>query len=247
MCEHAHSPDARLKLNSLWALKHVVHSAPNQLKRQCMKELGPGWLRQALEQPPSQSGVPVLPAIDQGPLFDDDEVHMIDSSEVPGTDDVAVREQALDFVRNLIAGDENSEMVDFMMSELGQERLFDMLANLLRSADGEVTLAVLFIICNLAAGSPHHRMILVAQETLLKLIVPLFKHSRAEIRGTCVWLVVNLTWVEDNSDHLHCKARAVELNKVGVMQQLQSLVEDPVRDVRERVRTAIHQMSEMLR
>lgn len=253
LCEHAHSTDARLKLNSLWALKHVVHSAPNHLKRQCLTELGPGWLRQALDYSQSaisRSGAPVLPAIEgRGPLYDDDEVHMIDSpGEWTGADDVAIREQALDFVRNLIAGDDSQEMVDHILNEVGQEKLFEMLANLLRSADdGEVTLAVLYIICNLAAGTPQHRMILVSQETLLRLVVPLFQHPRADIRSTCVYLVVNLTWTEDNADFLHCKSRAIELNKIGVMQQLHSLVEDGVHDVRERTKTAIHQMTDLLR
>jgi hypothetical protein len=48
VCQHAHSMNAKLRLNSIWALKHLVHTAPNELKRTCLKELGPGWLKQII-------------------------------------------------------------------------------------------------------------------------------------------------------------------------------------------------------
>lgn len=217
LCEHAHSSNARLKLNSLWALKHAVHSAPNAIKLQCVGELGPGWLKHALDERTMGTG-----------------------------DDHAIREQALDFVRNLIAGDGNQEMVDYMMQEVGQERLFDLLVNLL-SGDSDVTLSTLYILCNLAAGTPRHRQILVSQGNLMKLVAPLFQHDRAEIRSACVWLVINLTWAEDNDDRLNCKARAYELRKMGLTERLDTLADDLDLDVRERTKTAMHQLTELFR
>ncbi|TGO60714.1 hypothetical protein BCON_0033g00260 [Botryotinia convoluta] len=55
-------------------------------------------------------------------------------------DDLAVQEQGLDFIRNLIssAGSghsgtaENTEMIDFLFNSLGQDRVFDILASKLR-------------------------------------------------------------------------------------------------------------------
>ena len=48
VCEHAHSMNAKLRLNSIWALKHLVHTASNSLKMSCLEELGPGWLKQII-------------------------------------------------------------------------------------------------------------------------------------------------------------------------------------------------------
>ena len=39
---------AELRLNSVWALKHLVLGAPNPLKTKCLEELGPGWLKQII-------------------------------------------------------------------------------------------------------------------------------------------------------------------------------------------------------
>lgn len=48
LCRHAHSSNLQLRLNSLWALKHLVHAANNQLKMNCVRELGVGWLKQII-------------------------------------------------------------------------------------------------------------------------------------------------------------------------------------------------------
>ncbi|KAI0200534.1 armadillo repeat protein [Astrocystis sublimbata] len=44
LCEHAHSHDARLRLNALWSLKHLVDSASVDQKKRCVEELESGWL-----------------------------------------------------------------------------------------------------------------------------------------------------------------------------------------------------------
>ncbi|KAI0974855.1 armadillo repeat protein [Xylaria arbuscula] len=44
LCEHAHSQNSGLRLNALWALKHLVDSASIEHKKQCLEELGSGWL-----------------------------------------------------------------------------------------------------------------------------------------------------------------------------------------------------------
>ncbi|KAF1811151.1 ARM repeat-containing protein [Eremomyces bilateralis CBS 781.70] len=48
LCMHAHSADAELQFTSLWALKHLMHSAPVDLKTSCLEELGSGWLVQTI-------------------------------------------------------------------------------------------------------------------------------------------------------------------------------------------------------
>ncbi|MCJ1479672.1 hypothetical protein MMC13_008358 [Lambiella insularis] len=347
LCEHAHSLNAKLRLNSVWALKHLVHTAPNSLKMRCLEELGPGWLKQIICNdaedlyPPvgfrhgdgeTSGGTPIamgtpnaageqvdlLNAVDEessgsseaGDEDDEDEVNMIDSigalSKVDGgnqkrfrpsttraqtshdnrynrthihghdieaaaqarMDDILVQEQGLNFIRNLICGPGSPEMIDYIFRELGQDKVFDILASKLRakvidafSSDRrsagngvkhvppqqEIVIAVCYILVHLAAGLPRHRQLLISQSELLKSVVPLFSHHNAEVRTCCAWLVINLTFTDDQSDKMHCKARAYELRKLGIYERLEELESDPELDVRERTATAIHQMKELLR
>ena len=183
-------------------------------------------------------------------------------------DDILVQEQGLNFIRNLICGQDATEMIDYIFRELGQDKLFEILASKLRpkvvdafSRDRrstgnavkyippqqEILTSVCYILVHLAAGSPRHRQLLISQVELLKLVVPLFGHHSAEVRTCCAWIVINLTYTDDQSDKVHCKTRAYELRKLGVYEKLEELESDPELDVRERTQTAIHQMKELLR
>lgn len=96
LCDHARSADTKLRVNSLWALKHLVVSADHKLKCQCLETLGTGWLVQILASEPRENGnvqkshmatanaageqVDLLNAIDE-PSMD------VDSDLEPMTDD----------------------------------------------------------------------------------------------------------------------------------------------------------------
>ena len=348
LCEHAHSMNARLRLNAVWGLKHLVHTAPNSLKMNCVEELGAGWLKQIISNDaedvgyftahrsdreagsgvamgmgtPNAAGeqVDLLNAVEEESTGsavgadedDEDEVNMIDSigalskpenrasnqhlsghldsratagiehrSRLTGAidleiqerlqarkDDIAVQEQALNLIQNLICGPAASEMVDFVFRELGQDKFFDILATRLlpkvpdlfrrdrRSSENnlrhvppppEIVKAVCYIVVHIAASSPKHRQLLMSQHELLSLIVPLFGHANKEIRAACAWLVINLTWIDDHQDRGPCKIRAHELRKLGIYEKLEEMESDSELDVRERTKTALHQMSELLR
>lgn len=184
------------------------------------------------------------------------------------TDDLAVQKEGLDFIRNLICGSGAPDMIDFIFRELGQDRIFDMLAAKLRprvqnafgrdrrSTDTgvkhlqpqpEIIISVCYIIVHIAAGHPKHRQLLVAQPELLKLLIPLFSHAIREIRVCCAWIIINLTWVDDHADQHGCRSRARELMKLGIYEKMDLLLTDPELDVRERVKTAITQMRDLLR
>jgi armadillo repeat-containing protein 8 len=45
LCEQAHSANARLRLESLWALKQLVANAPRKLKQDVVDELGVSWMK----------------------------------------------------------------------------------------------------------------------------------------------------------------------------------------------------------
>ncbi|KAL8968347.1 MAG: hypothetical protein Q9197_004931 [Variospora fuerteventurae] len=334
LCDHARSMDPSLRLSSVWALKHLILSAPKQLKRDCLGELGPGWLKQiichdvddlisasasrsdresTLGAPlamgtPNAAGeqVDLLNATDGsregfGVVNENEEVdsEMVDSIGVPsrpqleaelwnqlqsaqgasgrrdvGTtnqsraDGLAVQKEGLDFIRNLICGNDSREMIDCLFEELGQDKVFEILTSKLRprltnafnrdrrSLDynirqtppqTDIVTSVCYIVVHLAAGLPRHRQLLIAQTELLKLLLAHFAHPSHEVRSACAWIVINLTWMDDQSDHSSCKERAQELNKMGWVGQLKVLELDPELDVRERVKTALHQIQCALR
>ncbi|SZF04957.1 unnamed protein product [Blumeria hordei] len=193
----------------------------------------------------------------------------LDPSRRARRDDVAVQEQGLDFIRNMIGGvghtgTETTEMIDFLFDALGQERMFEILSSKLRpravnpysrKASGlreskvippqpEIIIAVGYILVHMAASIPRHRQLVISQSELLKLLVPQFNHSTIEVRLVLCCLVTNLTWVDDESDEHFCAQRASELIKLGFLNKLEMLENDVELSVRERAKTAIWQMKQ---
>ena len=182
------------------------------------------------------------------------------------SDELAIQKEGLDLLRNLLCGNGASEMIDFVLRELGHEKLFEMLAAKLRpriynafdrerrsSEHGvryvqpqkEIVLPICYIIVHIAAGESRQRQLLISQTELLSLVIPLFDDPNPEVRVCCVWLCINLTW-RDNADEVNCTARARELVKLGVYERLKQMENDPNSDVKERSKTAVHQIATLL-
>ena len=345
ICEHAHSMNTNLRFNSIWALKHLVYEASNEIKMSCLEELGPGWLKQiinndldtSISSPLTKFGerddgcatpirmstpnavgeqVDLLNAVvedfressQEAEEDGEEDLKMSDSvgdlsrgaldrkqpafsfnqgngrgpllEPTPLTsrtvghayqglpDDLAIQQQGLDFLRNLICGPGANDMIDYVFREVGQDKLFEMLTAKLqprvlnafnrerRSSENgtksvqphtEIILSTCYVVVHIATGAPRHRQLVISQTELLKLITPLFNHPNREIRTCCVWLVNNLTWTDDQSDLINCKARARELMKLGVYEKLEAMDHDEVLDIRERAKSALHSFSTHLR
>jgi armadillo repeat-containing protein 8 len=186
-------------------------------------------------------------------------------------DDIAVQEQGLDFIRNLIGScnhsgtSESSEMIDFLMNALGQDQIFEILASKLRpkvinpfnkrssASNGEtrvippqaeIITSVEYILVHMAASVPRHRQLIIAQTELLKLLLPQSSHANKEVRLALCWLVINLTWLDDGHDSQACAARIQELKKLGFLSKLENLEHDCDLDVQERAKTAVCQMKQ---
>jgi armadillo repeat-containing protein 8 len=188
LCEHAHSMNPGLRLNSMWALKHLVHTADNGLKKRALEQLGSGWLVQLItadtedealytrnrrkqededvdmaeaaleddERPwywpgitklsPSKVGLHrVIPQRMQQAerkliALRETELNPVRRAR---NDDLAIQEQGLEFIRNLIGvpssaepnpetSNDMPEMVDYIFAQLGQDRLFEILSSKLR-------------------------------------------------------------------------------------------------------------------
>jgi hypothetical protein len=318
LCELAHSMNAKLRLNAVWALKHFVHAVPNDVKRSCLEELGQGWLVQLIcddtedeallssrgrsekitnpglgdemdedvemdqfeEQIDTALGLgrssPSRPSSIRSKSVQQAEIRLAalrDAEANPAKkarkDDIAVQEQGLDFIRNLIGGagqggtQETTEMIDYLFNSLGQDRVFDILASKLRSKvinpfnrrsssaetrvippQYEIIKAVGYILVHMAASVPRHRQLVIAQTELLKLLVPQFNHPNIEVRLALCCLVTNLTWVDDANDSQACAQRASELKKLGFLTKLEMLEDDPELNVRERAKSALWQIKQ---
>jgi hypothetical protein len=320
LCEHAHSMNAKLRLNALWALKHFVHGVSNEMKRHCLEELGQGWLVQLIcddtedeallssrgkgershtpddemdedvemdqfeDQVDSAYGISFgrsnnsRPSSSRSKSVQQAELRLAVLRDVETNparkarkDDIAVQEQGLDFIRNLIGGAGNggtsdtTEMIDFLFNALGQDRVFEILASKLRPRivnsysnrrnssspearivppQSEIIIAVGYILVHMAASIPRHRQIVIAQTELLKLLVPQFNHPSIEVRLALCWLVTNLTWMDDQGDGEACAARADALKKLGFLTKLEMLEQDPELNVRERAKSALWQMKQ---
>ncbi|CZS88541.1 related to armadillo repeat protein [Rhynchosporium agropyri] len=314
LCGHARSMNAKLRLNAVWSLKHLVHGAGNNMKRLCLEEMGPGWLVQLICDDTEDEALFNAQArfdkdnfrnaeMNEDVIMDQFEEQvdaafsrinsrpssrsksiqqaearlaaLRDAETNPARrarkDDIAVQEQGLDFIRNLIGGAgtggvaDTTEMIDFLFNALGQDRVFEILASKLKPKminpyynrglpnnerkilppQAEIIIAVGYILVHMAASVPRHRQLVISQTELLKLLVPQFNHTNVEVRLVLCWLVINLTWMEDTSDGQACAQRANELKKLGFLSKIDMLEQhDPELNVRERAKSATWQIRE---
>ena len=344
LCSQAHSMNAKLRLNSMWALKNIIAGASNSTKKTCLEELGPGWLKQIVAHDvedstfqsflvnsrhgdrddetstlmrmstPNAAGeqVDLLNAVeddsrDSSQGLDENEAEDLEMSDSIGalskvdrdkkyqstatntnkpfmwvpnsetgsqnhahralSDELAIQKEGLEFIRNLICGDQSPDMIDHLFRELGQDKVFEMLTSKLRprilnvfSRDrrstengvrqvqphSEVLTSACYTVVHIACGRPKHRQLLVSQTELLKLLLPLFNHVSREIRVCLCWVVINVTWVEDSTDEQNAKLRARELQNLGFIEKLDALEKDEILDCRERAKNARDQMRRLL-
>lgn len=339
LCEHAKNGVTSLRLSSLWALKHLVLTAPVELKISILRSLGPSWLVDAItgqyfDSSAQNGGVSVAlnsanaageqvnilndssMEIDRssfnetsetneddnedGELLYDEASHThyhsssirstlrpsrIDSSGprylidhnlsseptdpavLAQQDDLAIQTQALDFIRNVLTGDQCAEMVEHVFTHIGQQRMLDLLTTKLSPISAwphrhhlrpstaskssssrplysptELISAAVHVVVHIANGSVAQKAALIAHRSVLQALQPHFQHPNNRIRVMCVWCVNALTFLEDERDRNEARKRAHELRGLGLEGATRALISDPDLDVRERVKTAVRQM-----
>ncbi|KAF4554139.1 Hypothetical protein D9617_5g070160 [Elsinoe fawcettii] len=192
-------------------------------------------------------------------------------------EELDIQEQALDFIRNLINGDDSTSMLDHLNVVIGLTRIFELIHAKLEPRDSgqrlnaslnargtmslslspgpgteipvvpdAIVLSAINVLVHVAATSARYRQLVIAQKSLLRALLPFFQHRDGRIRVACLWLVINLTWVEDQSDREDARKRAVELRTLGVEERTRALQGDQELDVRERCKVAGRQMDELL-
>jgi hypothetical protein len=289
LCEHAHSANPRLRFESIWSLKQLVVNSTNPLKMSVIQELGPSWMKQLISTDPVDipPGV-VIGLIDldfptRRPLYaEGDDVEMGDFADqytdtrrnsghytIPPDDlnrhtiedDTAIQEQLLDLVRNLFCGDKASEIIDYILSEMGQKDFFDVLLARLRpriipghtrkenkSIPPPVGIIIkcLYIIVHIGASLSKYRTVVASNQHLMRQVLTYTTHPNREVRAQTCWIAINLTYEDDPSDHAACKHRAADLQRVGYFTKLMAMENDVELDVRERQKTACHIIRKLL-
>ncbi|KAH8122739.1 hypothetical protein ACSS6W_005575 [Trichoderma asperelloides] len=327
LCEHAHSDNPALRLNALWALKHLVIAVSSDLKRSCLEQLGPDWLVQLIcddgqdavsynTQPSQPSGddvdvdvdVDVDEDMDASPSDEqvrwmfaangnpqkldasrstklrqaEDKLASLRENELNSlrrsrNDEVAVQEQGLELIRNLLglgvgASAESpydmTEMIDYLFTTIGQDRLFDLLSSKLRAKvlhpfsrraptpgqetrlihpHAKIIIPVIYILVHIAASTHQHRQLVARQTDLLKLLYQQIGNRDKEVRVAVCHFVINLTGHDDESDVQDWSMRINELKKLGFHTRMEFLKHnDRDLDVRERAKAAVYQLDKAI-
>ncbi|KAF2216266.1 hypothetical protein CERZMDRAFT_33897 [Cercospora zeae-maydis SCOH1-5] len=166
-------------------------------------------------------------------------------------DEAKIQQQALDFIRNFINGEDCMALSDHLMNAIGSAKVYELLTAKLspvtRSGGRQVynttelVLSTIHVLIHLANASAKHRQLLIAQKPLLQAMLPHFNHVDHRVRVMSVWAVNSLTYIEDGDDRRDARQRSQELKAVGIEQAVRALQGDHNLDVRERVKTAIRQ------
>ncbi|KAK4632176.1 hypothetical protein CLAFUW4_02361 [Fulvia fulva] len=168
-------------------------------------------------------------------------------------DEAAIQTQALDFIRNLMNGEDCATLADHIMNQIGSNKVYELLTAKLLPLPRHLTsgtkvyhpedlvLSTIHVIIHLANAGPKHRQMLIAQKPLLQAMLPHFSHSDSRVRVMSVWAVNSLTWIEEDGDRRDARARSNEIKALGIEQAVRALQSDSNLDVRERVKTAIRQ------
>ncbi|BFI24728.1 armadillo repeat-containing protein 8 [Marchantia polymorpha subsp. ruderalis] len=157
-----------------------------------------------------------------------------------------VREQAMALVRNLVYGDVDSVQLALVQDSV---LLHAVEKQLHVSTQPEICIQGLYIVSNVAAGNEVHK------EAVMDIVIPvtsvgvnrntsllmryLQDMSNPQIRVVALWCVINLTF--PNSPGV--SSRISRLRDGGIEAQLQSMVDDPCLDVKDRAKTALEQFS----
>ncbi|KAG6547666.1 hypothetical protein Mapa_011115 [Marchantia paleacea] len=157
-----------------------------------------------------------------------------------------VREQAMALVRNLVYGDVDSVQLALVQDSV---LLHAVEKQLHVSTQPEICIQGLYTVSNVAAGNEVHK------EAVMDIVIPvtsvgvnrstsllmryLQDMSNPQLRVVALWCVINLTF--PNSPGV--SSRISRLRDGGIEAQLQSMVDDPCLDVKDRAKTALEQFS----
>ncbi|BFZ57997.1 hypothetical protein PYCC9005_005055 [Savitreella phatthalungensis] len=219
---------AELQLNALWALKHIVYSAEADIKERVLDEMTPSRLLMLCIDGAAAASSSTETGSSTGSM----------------TSSWAAAEQAMEILRNIACG--RPENVDLLVSRCGVDALTQTLCAGLASDRLELVTSAMYTLVNVAAGGEDHRDLIMRQPRLLELLharlPPNAISSSTDVRLAAVWILINLTWHDDESRAHDRRLRIARLAELGILHTLSLLQQDPSLDLRERVRTVLAQV-----
>lgn len=273
LCDHVKGTNGPLRLNALWALKHLMLEADITMKRRSLECLGVEYLMSIISK---INADPAADTISDSDSDADEEMadHTITPTPTPelsqrlppkirsavhrlqkqeriaqGTQSrkeaISLQEQGLEFIRNLICGTEVGSMIDVVFNSIGADRLLTLYETLLSAPNqpSEIVNAVVYNIVHIAAGAPRHRQRIIERTDLLRVLLGFWDHRNPHVRSGLAWVVINLTWKEEGSEAEGVQRRINVLRNLGWAERLQLMQKDTELDVKERVKTAEFQLS----
>ncbi|ROT40299.1 armadillo repeat protein [Sodiomyces alkalinus F11] len=274
LCEHAHSVTAALRLNAMWALKHLVHAVGTDIRKQCLEELESGWLVRLIcddteddalhlaksnqerqfpgsgnrsddldgdvemgrgDGPPinfwyGSTGIPRGYEDKPAPWVLEVEGRIMSLREAElnperkaRNDDLAIQEQALNFIRNLIGpsgqggsselASESTEMIDHLLNTLGQDRFFGILAKKLQAK-------VLHPGTRRAGASPVETRVLYPQPKVVEAVIYILVHIAASVPRHRQVVIAQADLLKLLGNHFSSKDKDVRLALCALISNL---------------------------
>ena len=225
MMEGSRSKYPPLRLNSVWALKHAIYELEKDARAQLLTELTPSYLLK---------------------LCNDEEPQ--------------VQEQAMGIIRNIACSGDLVSIIAMLdgigidnFLQLLDEKVTVSMQNALYAPDqlhhNQIIVQVVYIISNIVMHTDTLRDLFLKREDVLKKLLPLFKHEITDVRNGCAWVVINLTWQDEQNNRAAkegCQLRARKLIRLGFKDRLNENRHDPCLDVRERTKTALFQLENLV-
>lgn len=274
LCEQAHSANACLRKESIFALKALVTNSKNDLKRKIIEELGPRWIKHLIatdphDVPPGEVIGLVAREYRKGSMIrlSSEATMEVDEPEEDATsedfsvhtlqDDLEIQSELLGFLRNLTTGERPDEIVDYFFEQVDQEDFLQIIADRLKSGTAQRSIAssappaiiynCLYILTHLCAADKKHRHVIYQNLLLMKQVSALLNNSDPFVRRAACWLVTNLVYANSNESIDALVQRAKELQKLGIVNQIRRMEKnDPVTDVKERAATAAECFNKLL-
>ncbi|CAG8500860.1 8803_t:CDS:10 [Paraglomus occultum] len=158
--------------------------------------------------------------------------------------EIDIQEQAITLLRNLAC--KRPVDIEEVFKGLGENQLMDIIENkLLRyEAKEEIIMQILYVITNIASGDERHKQSIMSRSSILQSILKYMSHDNPEIRVAAVWCLNNLTHPEDKQI-IGTQERIRRLRQMGFEEKIKNMAEDGHLDVRERVKQAMSQFSQV--
>eukprot|EP00040_Diaphanoeca_grandis_P031168 m.186001 g.186001 ORF g.186001 m.186001 type:complete len:703 (+) comp32249_c1_seq1:236-2344(+) len=151
----------------------------------------------------------------------------------------SVQEQAIGALRNLVYGSE-TDIAQAFRACGGATLFFEMLERQIAVCNGRCVEQLLFVLCNVTAGTAvEHKEQILARGELITLVVSSLTHPFARVKVAALWCIINLTAPEISGS----KLRQNELMKHDILTIIASLSTMGDLDVKDRSRTVEEQFA----